>query len=139
MRKLAGSMVLATLALGTSAPWAIAGDVDISVVITGQIVPGVYGRVDVGGAPPPQVVYAQPLVIEPPVEGVILEPIYLYVPPGHAKHWGKHCHEYHACNRPVYFVWSPEYEPGYRPGNDQGEDEDHDGHGHRHKHEDQDD
>ena len=61
------------------------------------------------GAPPPPV-----------------EPIYLHVPPGHAKNWRKHCHEYNACNRPVYFVKSAEYEPGYRP--------DHHDHGHYHDH-----
>jgi hypothetical protein len=53
-----------------------------------------------------------------------VEPIYLHVPPGHAKHWRKHCHEYHACDRPVYFVRSAEYEPGYRP------DHRHEDHGH---------
>jgi hypothetical protein len=30
--------------------------------------------------------------------------MYLYVPPGHAKKWGKHCHKYDACGRQVYFV-----------------------------------
>jgi len=27
-------------------------------------------------------------------------PVYLHVPPGHAKNWRKHCREYNACNRP---------------------------------------
>jgi hypothetical protein len=30
--------------------------------------------------------------------------MYLYVPPGHAKDWSKHCGKYNACARPVYFV-----------------------------------
>ena len=34
-------------------------------------------------------------------------PIYLYVPPGHAKNWGKHCARYNACSQPVYFVQEP--------------------------------
>jgi hypothetical protein len=58
--------------------------------------------------------YAEPLIIERPPPRVIVEPVYLHVPPGHAKNWRKHCHEYHACNRPVYFVKSAEYEPDYR-------------------------
>jgi hypothetical protein len=41
-------------------------------------------------------------------------PIYLHVPPGHARNWRKHCHEYNACNRPVYFVRSQEYDPEYQ-------------------------
>jgi len=45
-------------------------------------------------------------------------PIYLRVPPGHAKHWGKHCYEYNACDRQVYFVrddwYNREYIPHYR-------------------------
>ena len=28
--------------------------------------------------------------------------------------WRAHCHHYNACNRPVYFVRSNEYEAGYR-------------------------
>lgn len=46
------------------------------------------------------------------------EPIYLHVPPGHAKNWDKHCHAYHACERRVYFVRSQEYEPEYQREHD---------------------
>jgi hypothetical protein len=86
----------------------------------------------IGNQPPPPVVYAQPVLVQP--VPVVLgappaEPIYLHVPPGHAKNWGKHCHEYHACNRPVYFVKSAEYEPGYRSREDHWHHGDRD-HGH---------
>ena len=106
--------------------------VGITATITGQVVPGVYGQVVLGNQPPPPVVYAQPVLVQP--VPVVLgappaEPIYLHVPPGHAKNWGKHCHEYHACNRPVYFVKSAEYEPGYRSHEDHGHHGDGD-HGH---------
>lgn len=87
--------------------------VSISGVISGQVAPGVYGQVVIGGGPPPPVVYAQPVVAQPApvfVGAPPVEPIYLHVPPGHAKHWDKHCHEYNACNRPVYFVRSAEYD-----------------------------
>jgi hypothetical protein len=91
-----------------------AADVDVSVAIQGEILPGVYGRVDIGGRPPPMLVYASPIVIEQPAAQVIVaEPIYLHVPPQHARDWRRHCREYHACNRRVYFVRSAEYEPGY--------------------------
>ncbi|OYU92606.1 MAG: hypothetical protein CFE45_22620, partial [Burkholderiales bacterium PBB5] len=29
---------------------------------------------------------------------------YLWVPPGHQKHWRRHCGAYSACGVPVYFV-----------------------------------
>src|SRR3984893_18361644 len=115
------SVLLSALAFGTVVPPAQAQNVSISATITGEIVPGVYGQVVVGNRPPPPLVYAQPVVAVPVVvvQPVPMEPIYLHVPPGHAKNWRKHCHEYNACNRPVYFVRSAEYEPGYRP--DRGE------------------
>ena len=111
------SMLLSVLAFGTVVPLAQAQNVSISATITGEIVPGVYGHVVLGNRPPPPLVYAQPVVAVPVVvaQPVPMEPLYLHVPPGHARNWRKHCHEYNACNRPVYFVRSAEYEPGYRP------------------------
>jgi hypothetical protein len=116
------------VALVALAPLAHAQNVSVNATITGEIVPGVYGHVVLGNRPPPPLVYAQPVVAVPVVvaQPVPMEPLYLHVPPGHAKNWRKHCHEYHACNRPVYFVRSAEYEPGYRPGH---EERDHAHHG----------
>jgi len=125
-------LLLSALALGAALPVAQAQNVSVNAVITGEVVPGVYGQVVIGNRAPPPVLYAQPVVVEPaPVVVGVPEPqpIYLHVPPGHAKNWRKHCHEYHACNRPVYFVRSAEYEPGYRA--DRGRDEH--GQGHRDK------
>jgi len=102
---------VAALALGAAVAHA---DVDIGVAIRGEIAPGVYGRVDIGGRPPPSLVYAKPVIIEqPPPHVVVAEPVYLHVPPEHASAWRLHCHEYHACNRQVYFVKSREYDPEY--------------------------
>ncbi len=92
----------------------------INLNIGGEISPGVYGQVQFGNAPPPPVFYPQPMIIVRQRESARLEPIYLHVPPGHAKNWAKHCREYNACNRPVYFVRSREYEPGYRRHKDEG-------------------
>jgi len=127
--------------LAAAAPLAQAQNVSFNATISGQVVPGVYGQVALGNGPPPPVVYAQPVIVQPSpviVGAAPVEPIYLHVPPGHARNWRKHCHEYHACERPVYFVRSAEYEPGYRPEHhehghhdDQGEDHDH-GRGHHH-------
>ena len=89
-----------------------------NVIIHGEVKPGVYGRVEFGNAPPPPVVYAQPVVIVHQPRPV--QPVYLHVPPGHAKKWSKHCHKYNACNRPVYFVKSVEYEPDYGKGKGKG-------------------
>jgi hypothetical protein len=114
MKILSPAGVLLVLAFGAGAPLAMAGDVSVGVTITGEIVPGVYGRVDRANRPPPPLVYATPVIIERPPPRVVVEPVYLHVPPGHAKNWSKHCREYHACNRPVYFVRSAEYEPNYK-------------------------
>jgi len=127
MRKLVLGLLLS---LGAALA-AQAGDLNIGVVISGEIQPGVYGRVELGNRPPPPVLYERPRIIR--VDRYHhYEPVYLHVPPGHAKHWDKFCGRYNACDRPVYFVKSAEYEPGYRRDRDD-HDEDHDrgkGHGH---------
>ena len=113
-----------------------AGDLGINVILAGELQPGLYGQVEIGNAPRPAVVYEQPRVIVVEKRYARAQPIYLHVPPGHAKHWDKHCSEYHACNRPVYFVRSEEYEPGYvyhdgrNHDEDRYEERDHDEHGH---------
>ena len=66
--------------------------------------PGFFGQVDIGGAPPPELVAAQPVVIAPAPEFVGAPPIYLHVRPGYEGDWRHHCFEYNACGRPVYFV-----------------------------------
>jgi len=95
---------LAAFLFGVAA-WPALAAVDVGVGITIRE-PGVYGRIEIGSAPPPPVLYAQPVVITQPrvVVAQPVQPMYLYVPPGHAKKWDKHCHKYNACARPVYFV-----------------------------------
>nr|WP_316641006.1 hypothetical protein [uncultured Roseateles sp.] len=66
--------------------------------------PGVYGRINIGNAPPPMVVYEQPVIYAPTRVAVHQQPIYLYVPPGHQRDWGRYCGRYSACGQPVYFV-----------------------------------
>lgn len=93
----------------------LAADVGVLVGI-GQ--PGFYGRIDIGDYPypPPVVIYRYPRVIEHVY--IEREPIYMRVPPGHAKNWRKHCYKYHACGEQVYFVqdswYRHEYVPIYR-------------------------
>jgi len=111
MRVLASILIVSALA--GAATCAQAQNVSVNAVITGEVVPGVYGQVVLGSRPPPPVLYQQPMVVQPVMGAPPGEPLYLHVPPGHAKHWRKHCHEYHACDRPVYFVRSAEYEPGF--------------------------
>jgi len=98
----------ATLALAT-AP-ALATDVGVSISI-GQ--PGFYGQIDIGGYPPPQIIYQEPRVIQR--VSVSRAPIYLNVPPGHAKNWRKHCGSYNACGERVYFVQNSWYDRQYVP------------------------
>jgi hypothetical protein len=88
------------LGLAATAP-AQAGNVDVGVSI-GISQPGVYGRIDIGRYPQPQLIKQQPVVIvrqaAPP------PPMYLWVPPGHQRNWKNHCGAYNACGAPVYFV-----------------------------------
>ncbi len=128
------SLFAVSVLLATGAGASRAGDLDIRVLLMGQVAPGVYGQVQLGNAPPPPVLYTQPMLIE--AQPAPLPPVYLHVPPGHAKHWRQHCQEYHACNRQVYFVRSSEYDREDDP-QDRGhyKDKDHDkGHGHGHGH-----
>jgi len=98
--------------------------------------PGFYGTLNIGGYPPPQLIYGQPIVAGPPVYGA--QPMYLYAPPKHVKHWDKNCRRYGACGAPVYFVqerwykqvYVPQYRDRYYHDHDHGRGR---GHGH-HKH-----
>lgn len=94
----------AAISLLAGASAASASDTYINATIGGVISPGVYGRIDIGNAPPPPVLYPQPLIIQRHAGYASQRPVYLHVPPGHAKNWGKHCARYNACAQPVYFV-----------------------------------
>ena len=74
-----------------------------------DIAPGVRGRIDIGMPPPPVWQAAEPVYLHRPVVQV-QQPIYLAVPPQHAKKWHKHCHRYGACARPVVLVQQPSRE-----------------------------
>ena len=144
-------MLLCALAALSAAAPVFAGDVNVGVSITVDQ-PGLYGRIDIGNVPPPRLVYERPVVVRPPVV-MVEEPLYLHVPPGHARHWSKHCREYDACGRRVFFVderwYNDVYVPARHPreehgdkhhgrGHD-GEHGDGHGHGHGHGHDDKDD
>lgn len=140
MKKALPVLTLAALAAtGFAAQAATSVGISISVMQ-----PGVYGRIDLGDAAPPPV-YGPPVVYRPVPVAVHRRPIYLYVPPGHQKNWGKYCGRYAACDQPVYFVteaWVRERYDERGPGpDDRGHDHDHDrgrghgrGHGHGHDH-----
>ena len=91
---------------------AFAADVGVSIQISQ---PGVYGRVDIGRFPQPQVIVAQPIFVQQPTVFVQRsDPVYLWVPPGHRKNWKKHCRDYGACGVPVYFVRDDWYDNNVR-------------------------
>jgi hypothetical protein len=109
---------------------AMAADVGVSINVAQ---PGLYGQINIGNAPRPSVIYAQPVMVERPARYVEQEPVYMHVPPGHAKHWSQHCREYNACGRKVYFVqdnwYNKEYAPRHREHHG-----DHEQHGERDHH-----
>jgi hypothetical protein len=102
--------LLLAAALAAASAQVLAADVGVSITV-GQ--PGFYGRLDIGDFPPPQLIYNQPVVVGRVIDN--RPPIYLHVPPGHAKHWRKHCHEYHACGERVLFVQDNWYDHEYVP------------------------
>lgn len=97
-------------ALATLAGVALAADVGVSVTV-GQ--PGFYGRIDIGNAPQPRLIYSTPVIIQQGPVVMMRQPIYLRVPPGHEKHWDKNCYKYNACGQPVYFVQDNWYRNEY--------------------------
>ena len=119
----------ALFAAGVSVSFA--ADVNVSVSM-GQ--PGFYGQLDIGNVPQPQLIYTRPVVVQAVPEFAAAPPIYLHVPPGHEKHWNKHCAQYNACGRPVYFVrddwYNREYVPHYQHGGKEHGHDQHDDHEH---------
>lgn len=123
----------AALGLGLAAILPARAEVGVSIEISQ---PGVAGRIDIGRFPAPRVVLPQPVIIRPapppPRAAAPLpppEPVYLWVPPGHQRHWSRHCGRYHACGVPVYFVrddWYHREGPG-RDGGHRHRDRDRDG------------
>lgn len=112
-------------------PASRAAEVGVSISVSQ---PGVYGRIDIGRFPAPELIVAQPVVIHQPrvVVAQPVQPVYLWVPPGHQKNWAKHCYRYNACGTPVYFVkedWYRAHVAPARPMTYSREDDDH-GHGH---------
>ena len=98
--------------IGLSAVSAQAADVGVSISIGD---PGFFGRIDIGSAPKPEVVSPRPIVVQPGPAYGKQEPLYLRVPPGHQKNWNRHCGQYNACDRPVYFVRDSWYDKVYVP------------------------
>jgi hypothetical protein len=101
-------MILAVLACVR----AMAADVSVSVTIGD---PRFFGRIDIDSYPPPRLIFPRPIVIHAIPAGVVVAPRYLRVPPGHEKHWDKHCAKYDACGVPVYFVEDGWYNTVYAP------------------------
>ncbi len=118
-RSIRAALACAAIACSAASP---AANVDVGVSI-GFSQPGVYGRIDIGRFPQPVLVAPQPIYVHRSPRRV--EPVYLWVPPGHQKNWRKHCHRYQACGVPVYFVQDAWYHQhvardGYRDGYREG-------------------
>jgi hypothetical protein len=109
--------LLVAAALAAAVP-VFAADVGVSVQISQ---PGVFGRIDIGRFPQPQVFAPQPVIVSrvggPPPE----QPVYMWVPPEHRRDWRHHCAAYGACRAPVVFVRDEWYREHVHPhGRDGG-------------------
>lgn len=97
-------LAAAALLLAGAAAASPGGHGWVNATAGGPLRPGVYGRIEVRHGPPPPVIYAQPVTVAEPLGRPRVRPVYLYVPPGHARKWDRHCASYRACELPVYFV-----------------------------------
>jgi hypothetical protein len=61
-----------------------------------------YGVLDLGGRPPPQLLFEQPRLGRAGVAAG--PPLFLHVPHDQARQWSRHCARYRACDRPAFFV-----------------------------------
>lgn len=124
--------ILFAVALAAATVPVSAADAGMSINV-GQ--PGFYGQIDIGGYPPPQIIYRQPRVIHR--ADMHRPPVYLHVPPGHSRNWRKHCHRYNACGERVYFVknnwYDREYVPNYQRRHGHRDDDHHDGRRGKHR------
>lgn len=100
------SLLAAVLVTGP----ALAVDVGVSIGVGD---PNFFGHIVIGDAPPPVVVYREPMVVVR--SQVVAEPIYLRVRAGHAQNWPQYCGQYNACGHPVYFVQDEYYNDVYAP------------------------
>ena len=85
------TLIRSLLIAACCAPALASAQVGVSVSI-GE--PGFYGRIDIGDYGRPQLIYEEPVIYRR--ARVVGAPLYLHVPPGHAKNWGKHCGQYNA-------------------------------------------
>jgi len=110
----AAALCALSLAAAGVAGSARAADVGVSITVSE---PGVYGRIDIGRFPQPEVVLRQPVIVAPPRVRPVhpVEPVYLWVPPGHRKAWKSYCGRYGACGVPVMFVQDGWYDQHVRP------------------------
>lgn len=130
------SKCFAALVFSLVALSASAANVGVSIHIGD---PNFYGQIDLGQRYQPQVIYERPIIVQQ--SSYVYPPLYLRVPPEHAKQWNRHCSAYGACGRPVYFVKDSWYRETYRDryyrDDDRGR-----GHGHgwdkhdKHRHDD---
>lgn len=99
------------LALAATAPFAVSHAAQAPFVGDS----GSFGPIDTDrkASPRPKLVFASPKTVDRGAKNN--KPIYLRVPPEHAKSWGKHCQEYQACDRPAYFVADSWYNKTYIP------------------------
>ncbi len=125
---------LIAIAMAAASFSVLSTDVGISVSVSQ---PGFYGRIEIGDLPRPVVINTRPVIVERRPVVVHAAPIFLRVPPGHRKHWSKHCHEYQACGVPVQFVDERWYNDVYLPRqNGRGNDDRERGHGRDERHDD---
>ena len=99
------ALVFVAAALASGAVLADGAAAYRNVTAGGALRPGVYGRIVIKAkAPPPPVIYPQPVIASQPIVPETAKPVYLYVPPGQVRHWKRNCARWSACDEAVLFV-----------------------------------
>jgi len=103
MNRLLAAATLSAAALGAPLTASAGPDVGVSITVAQ---PGVYGRIDLGAHPRPALVSPQAVIVVPQRTSVRVppQPVPVWVPDGHRRHWARHCAQYGACGVPVVFV-----------------------------------
>jgi hypothetical protein len=76
---------------------------------------GIYGRLDVQGLTPPQVLNPKPVLADASSARASMPAVYVHIPPGDEKHWRARCRLYDACDVPVHFVTETWFVDVYLP------------------------
>ncbi|MDH3208815.1 MAG: hypothetical protein OEM00_02290 [Burkholderiaceae bacterium] len=107
------SKLLSLFLLGAACSASYASDAQVSVIVGGQISPGVYGSVQVVTAPHRRVLHKKSVIVVRPARAVVPARVRPHAPLVHAQHWAHPGGAYRHYGQRVHFLRSATYERGH--------------------------